>query len=297
MAVIRLIQDLKEAEKLWREISPRRVIFDEWDFRYEFYKYEPKPICFRAAYEINNNHEELIGLMPLVDYAEYGHGFFAEEPCEENRVFTKSGKEAVIKEIYESLSGKIQFYDISGEDEFTKAFPLEDYKYFLPLQDYQSFNDFAQARFSRKKRHSLNTDFHKIIALNPKIIYGRKEDILKLFSLNNNNFSDSYLKSEIETSAWKDLLKLPYQWEIISVEINNEIQAVSLSVLYNNRYFYLINGTNYQVYSGLGKYLNRLNLERALELKADVWDVGLGDCNWKEAWHLDRLPQYEYLNF
>ena len=298
MLDIRVVTELHEAENLWRKISPQRVIFDDWDFRYCFYKDEMQPLSFRAAYEVNGSHEELVGLMPLVEYPEFGYGFFAEEPCEENRVFTKSGHDIVVKKIYESLSGKTQFYDISGEDEYTKSLILEDYKYVLPLIGFKNFNDFVSARLSPKRRHSLGKELAAIENLRPEIVIDDFSDLDNLFKLNIKSFADeSYLSKEEERQPWRELIKMSFNWRLISLRLNGQTVAVSLGVVYGDYYHYLLTGVDFASYPGLGKYLNKISIEEAIKMGAKYFDAGLGDCGWKHLWHFDAQPQYEFVNF
>lgn len=300
MIEIRVVTDLKTAASLWQEISPRRVIFDDWNFRYGFFKYEPYPLCFRAAYEVASGREELVALMPLVEYPEYGHGFISEEPCEENRVFVKAGHEEAIKLLYESSNKteKTQFYDISGEDEYTKSLTLEDYKYVLPLSSFNSFSDFMSIRLSPKRRHSLEKELAAIEALNPEIIDNDFNDLDILFTLNVGSFAgESYLTKEAERKPWRELIKEPFDWHLTSLRIEGKTVAVSLAVLYNGYWHYLLTGVDFKTYPGLGKFLNKINIEKAIEAGAKYFDAGLGDCGWKNLWHFDQIPQYEYLNF
>jgi len=300
MIEIRVVTDLKQAASLWQEISPRRVVFDDWNFRYGFFKLEPYPLCFRAAYEVSGDQKELVGLMPLVDYPEYGHGFIAEEPCEENRVFVKPGYDFVIKELYESLNKKekTQFYDISGEDAYTKSLTLEDYKYVLPLAGFDSFSDFMSTRLSPKRRHSLEKELQAVTDLKPVVVANDFADLDKLFELNVGSFvGESYLIKEEERRPWRDLIKEPFNWQLTSLRINSKTVAVSLAVLYNGYWHYLITGVDFKTYPGLGKYLNMINIEKAIAAGANYFDAGLGDCGWKNLWHFDQIPQYEYLNF
>lgn len=293
---IRVITELKEAERLWRALSPNKVIFDDWDFRYCFYKYKPCPLKFYAAFEKTADGEELVGLMPLQFNAEWGGlEFFAEDPCEDNRVFIKPGHEPVIAMLYKNLKETAKFFDISGEDEFTTSLEIEDYDYALPLQGINNFDDYLKSRLSAKRQRNLRSSIQKAEGLPIKVFINRPQDLDALFALNNKNFSDSYLESEEDRRPWRSLLDLPFHWVIMSLEIDGQVQAVSFSVLYNNIYFYLITGVNFKDFSSLGKYLNRLNIEKALELKADSFDAGLGDCNWKKLWHLDPKPQYEFI--
>lgn len=300
MIEIRVVTDLNQAASLWQEISPRRVIFDDWLFRYGFFKYEPYPLCFRAAYEILDGKEKLVGLMPLVEYPEYGHGFIAEEPCEENRVFIKPGYDFVIKELYESLSKdeKTQFYDISGEDAYTKSLALEDYKYVLPLVGFDNFGDFMSARLSSKRRRSLEKELQAVADLKPVVVSNDFVDLDRLFELNVGSFiGESYLIKEEDRLPWRDLIKEPFNWQLTSLRIGGRTVAVSLAVLYNGYWHYLLTGVDFKTYPGLGKYLNKVNIEMAIAAGANYFDAGLGDCGWKNLWHFDQIPQYEYLNF
>ena len=298
MIEIRVVTELHEAENLWRELSPRRVIFDDWDFRFVFYKYDPQPLSFRAAYEVSDGREELVGLMPLVDYPEFGYGFFAEEPCEENRVFIKSGHDEAVQKIYESLTGKTQFYDISGEDEYTQKLTLEDHKYMLPLAGFKSFADFTEARLSSKRRHSLEKELVAIENLQPEVVMNDFGDLENLFKLNLKSFAEeSYLSKEAEKNPWRELVKAPFNWRLISLRLNGQTVAVSLGVLYNGYYHYLLTGVDFASYPGLGKYLNKTSIEEAIKMGAKYFDAGLGDCGWKHLWHFDKFPQYEFVNF
>ncbi len=295
MISIKEIRDLKTAEALWKALSPRETIFDEWDFRYCFYKYEPLKLCFLAAYEKNNNEEtedKLVGLLPLQKHPRYGFEFFAEDPSEESRPFIKLGYDYIIADLYAAIPGPAKCYDISGEDEFTVKLPLEDYSYILPLRGFNNFDDFLKARLSSKKSQNMRAEFRKVEVVKPEIIYNNFEDLDEIFKLSTAKFSDSYLQSEAERKPWKDLLSLSYNWQIVSLKVAGKIVAASLSVLFNGTYFYLINGTDKNSVPNLGKYLNKVNVERAIELKAEYWNAGLGDCNWKAAWHLDKIPQY-----
>jgi len=328
MIKIKEITDLATAERLWRALSPRKTIFDEWDFRYCFYKYDIHPILFLAAYDSekknstkddkakdkvdgreNDNkkdcHEhdaeegDLIGLLPLQLHPKHGYEFFDEYNCEENRPFIKSGYENIIPDLYQAIPGKAKIYDISGEDEFTTKLEIEDYSYFLPLAGLENFNDFLQKRLSSKRRKSLLKEITEAENNNLEIeifkgSYDEKSlgGLEKLFSFNTGNFgSESYLLKE-DQAPWLDLLKLDFDWRFIVAKISGEIQGVALSILYNNDWHYLITGVNYKDFSGLGKLMVKVAIEAALKEGVSIFDAGLGDCGWKHLWHFDKLPQY-----
>lgn len=296
MMEIREINDLKEAEKLWREISPNKTIFDEWDFRYCFYKYVPHPVCFLAAYEDKN----LIGLLPLQKHPRYGYEFFSEYACEENRPFIKIGYEQIIPELYDAIPGTTKAYDISGDDEFTKALPLEDYIYALPLAGINNFSDFLTARLNAKRRRSLVKEIQEAESYQIEIevitepLASKINALEKLFGFNTNNFKEeSYLLID-DQAPWRDLMALNFDWRLTVCKIAGAVQAVSLSVLHNHTWHYLITGVNFKDFPGLGKFLVKTNMELAIAAGANTFDAGLGDCGWKNLWHFDKISQYNF---
>ncbi len=295
MLSIREVNDLKNAESLWRALSPSKTIFDEWDFRYCFYKYAPLPLKFLAAYE----GEELVGLMPLQIHPKHGFEFFAEDPCEENRPFIKDGYEKIIPDLYKSITGPGKAYDITGDDEFTTKFDLEDYKYVLPLKDIKKFVDFLESRLDSKRRRSLAREIAVVEAYGVKVEIVVREDYLDvlelLFGFNTGNFKEESYLLENDRAPWRDLMSLDYSWRVIALKIKGKIQAVSLSVLYNNEWHYLITGTSFKDFPGLGKLLVKINIEHAIESKAEFFDAGLGDCGWKHLWHFDKISQYLFI--
>ena len=296
MLRIREVTDLKSAELLWRGLSYNQTIFDEWDWRFCFYKYNKLPLCFLAAYE----DEELVGLMPLERHPKHGLEFFAEDPSEESRPFVKSGHENIIPNLYGAIVGPAKPYDITGDDEFTKKLELEDYKYVLPLEGLNNFTDFLNSRLSAKRRNSLSKEIEAVAKNNfeIEIISPDKnkdksiETLDSLFSFNVNNFgAESYLL-EAEQAPWKDLLKLDFDWRLIALNITGQTQAVSFSIKHKGIWHYLITGANFKDYPGLGKYLVKVNIETAINEGANFFDAGLGDCGWKNLWHFDKIPQY-----
>jgi len=294
MIEIKCINDLETARTLWQTLSPQKSLFDDWAFRYCFYKYQPYPLFFYAAFDNEIDPEQPVALLPLQLESTGYFKFFAEEPCEENRVFVKAGYEYLIPQLYQLIDRPARCYDISGEDEFTKSLPLEDYKYVLPLTGMKNFSDYMKICLSLKKQRNWRSDLRKVENQIIEVIYNNQADLKKLFVLNNQNFSDSYLQSNQDQGFWSDLLDL-YNCQIVSVKVGGEVLAVSLSIVFNGIYFYLINGVDSKKVSGLGKYLNKLNIEKAIELSCDYFDAGLGDCNWKKAWHFDPVPQYEFV--
>jgi len=291
---IKCLTTLDEAKRLWNELTPRESIYDLWDFRECFYRHDPHPLRFYTVYEDG----QPVALMPLQDNKDWGGlEFFAEEPTEENRIFFRPGYGALVPRLFEAAAkdGDLKCYDLSGDLEFITALPLEDYKYVLPLDGLKNFDDYLESRLSAKRRRSLRKELTVVEALKPSMEIDNQADLEILFELNVASFAgESYLRTEVERQPFRDLLKSGLVWRIISVVIAGQKQAVSLSILYNDKWYYLLTGVNSRQYPALGKYLNKINMEAAIKAGAAYFDAGLGDCGWKDIWHFDKIPQYEY---
>lgn len=290
MIEIKIISDLEEAKKLWNLLSPEETIYDLWDFRYCFYKYSPIKLCFLAAYD----DEKLVGLLPLQKNPKYGYEYFSEDACEENRPFVKEGYDYIIEQLYEAMPGPGKAYDISGENEFTRRLPIEDYIYVLPLDDIKSFDDYLQKLFSSNSRWHLKKSLKQLDDLGVEVLFDDFSNLENLFIWNIQNFGDdSYLQAP-DQQAWRDLLELPFEKHSVSISIGGEKAAMALVIYYRGIYYYLITGVNRE-FSGAGKYLAKVSIEQAISLKAKLFSAGLGDCNWKIAWHLSPVPQYLFI--
>jgi len=306
MIEIKIISDLEEAKKLWNLLSPEETIYDLWDFRYCFYKYENYRLKFITAYDNN----EAVALLPL-QYSERDEclEYFAEEFMEESRPFVKDGYEYLIADLYSKIDEKTKLFDISENsesDEFTKNLPLEDYKYFLPLINFKSFDDFLNERLNAKRRRSLVKEIREVAEKETSVEIikagdGKNKeeldrDIELLFKFNFGSFAEeSYLLKTSEQDAHRDLLYLNFNWRLAIVSVNGQKEALAFSILHKNTWFYLVTGVNFKSIPGLGKFMVKVNIEEALKNNFKFFDIGLGDCGWKHLWHFDKKIQHVFV--
>ena len=309
MIEIKIVSDLEEAKKLWNLLSPEETIYDLWDFRYCFYKYENCRLEFITAY----NDGTPVAVLPLqYNYKDECYECFAEEFMEESRPFIKKGFEYLIPDLYKEVKPLAKLYDISADsdtDEFTKKFELEDYTYFLPLEKYNDFYDFLNDRLNAKRKRSLIKELKEIEDKKVTMEIFKPENFNKknklndtdslnqltklLFDLNFLSFAkESYLQKINERKAHHDLFSLNLEWRLIILSINGKREAISFSILYKNVWYYLITGVNFKNYPGLGKYLVKINIEEAIKEGLKIYDCGLGDCGWKHLWHFNKKEQY-----
>lgn len=295
MIDIKLISDLDKAREVWEKLSPKETLYDLWEVRYCFYKNDPKPLYFYVAYD----GDEPVALLPL----EYNKKknfleFLTESFIEGNRPFFKTGYEYLLPELFQiDFPHPVRIYDLTGEDEFISALPLEDYVYYIDVSTFKNFDDYllqafpnGKKRYNFKRLFSLLEKEHQV-----KVIYDDFSGLEALMDLNVKNFGkESYLNTKKERQPFFDLLELPLDWKMIAIEVDGVKLAYSLSVIYNRVYYYLIVGSDVSSVKEVFKYLTKINMEIAIKNKLKIFDCSLGDCNWKHYWHLTLRPQYKF---
>lgn len=295
MIEIKLIQDLAGAKDVWNKLSKNETLYDRFDVRYCFYQNAPVPLYFYTAYD----GEEPVALLPLQYNAKDNYlEFLAEAFIEGNHPFFKPGYEYLLPELFKiDFPHPVQIYDLDGEDKFILDLPLEDYVYYLDLAGIKSFDDYLLRAFPNgRKRYNFKRLFNLLEKEHTlKIIQDDFAGLEALMDLNVKNFgSESYLNTKAERQAFFNLLKLPLAWKMMALEVDGQKLAYSLSVIYNQVYYYLIVGSDISEVKDAFKYLTKVNMETAIKNNCQIFDCSLGDCNWKQYWHLSKKPQYKF---
>jgi CelD/BcsL family acetyltransferase involved in cellulose biosynthesis len=297
MIKIECVNDITEAERLWRLLSPEESIYDLWDLRYCFYKNDVQPLFFYTAYDDG----EPVGLLPLqqnLNTEVECYEFFAENFTESNRPFVKAGYEYLIPQLFAAAPVVTKIYDILGVDDFTRTLPIEDYVYRMDISEMHAFDDYLATKFANAKKRSNFKRMFTILERDHevKVIHNNFSDLELLMDLNVKHFGEeSYLRTDKERQPFRDLLNLPLDLQMITIEVDGEKLAASLSIVHKDIYFYLIIGSDISKIDNAFKYLTKANLELALEKKLRMFNCALGACNWKDYWHLDKQPQYEFI--
>lgn len=283
-----VITGIKEAENVWKKMSSNSNIYEDWDFRYCFYKYFSHPLHFLVGIE----NGEIIGLLPLQyneekKYLEFFGGTFMED----NRVFMKEGYEKYIPKFYTAIDKPARLEDVVEVDDFTKALDVLEYKYVADLSGLVSIDDYLKKHFKAKSRNKLRNKIKEIELMKPEIILNRFEDIDTMIELNKKAFGEeSTFHKPFRREIFGDLLKLNFEHHFLSFVINGKTEAVTMSMKYKDTFININSGVNKQDISNLGTYTIYKKLEKAISLKTKLFDAGIEDLGWKELWHLEKVP-------
>jgi hypothetical protein len=295
-------QDIDTARMLWEALSPYREIDDEWDFRYTFFKYLHYNIYFIAGFD----GSKLIGLLPLQYNASYGlkppyaprmdgfFEFFGGDDTDNNDVFLLPGYERYRIEFFRQINRQAVLAPLSASyGNFPQVKPYAT-KYILPLSDYTSYEDFLADRMDSKKRGALRRQIRNLYRdYRIQVIENNPSDLELLFDLSKKRFGpESSFHWEYRQKIYYDLAKL-FESVTLSIVVDGVMQAAALGIVYNGTYLDMNAVANPEI-ANLGKLLTFIQINKAIERKANIFDAGKGDSGWKEQFHLEHIPQYRF---
>ncbi len=303
----KIITDVQEAKNIWDLFSPLQTIDDEWDFRYTFNKYLNFPLHFIVGFE----NDSPVGLLPLqlntnkgISQKKFGVKepfleFFGGIDTDNNKIFLLPGYEYLLPQFLKQIQSTAILAPLA--DQYTlgqqTAIHYTD-KFVLGLESIRDFEMFLQTKFDGKSRQRLKNrinHFNKNYKI--EIKQGTETDLELLFELSKDRFGeDSSFNMKHRRNILRDLRQL-YEIDLFVIYINGVPKAVSFGMLYNKTYDGINIGYDYDI-RDLGKLVFVTQIQRALELGCNVYDVGKNANGWKEHFHLNKIPQYKLaINF
>ena len=285
-------------KKIWSELSSQNSLYDEWDFRYCFYKQHNFPLHFVVGY----HESKPIGLLPLQfnttkNYLE----FFGGNYMDENKVFITSGWEEYISDFYGSVNKKACFDNLLGNHEFIRNKKISSYIYFLTVDNIKKYEENDERFFVGSSRHrkQLKKEITNISKNNIKISKNYFPDIELLFDFKIKQFGkESGFSNQNERREFINLLKLNYNFNIITFSINEKKIGISIALLYKEKYMFLEMASDFNEYPNIGKFIIIKNITSAKNLNAKIIDVSKSNGpSWKDRWNFEKIPQYHFKNY
>lgn len=291
MFFIRVISDSDEARNVWSLLSPKSNIYEDWDFRYTFYKYFNYPLRFI----VGEAEGQIVGVLPLQENTDRGYlEFFGGSFMEDNHVLIRPGYEKHIPEFYGAISQRAQLEDIVRDNEYL---PLEfmENKYIIDLQGLNSLEDYLSRTFSSKTRGKFRKLKREAEELCSAVVENNYADIATLIALNRKSFgAESSFNSPRRCQGYHDLARSKAEVIMFSAQVGSKKECVSFDVKYGDIYVAMNTGTNKSDFEDLGSFLLLKKIEKAISLKCRVFDAGVGDLGWKESWHLTGVAEYKF---
>ena len=300
---VEVVTEMDFCHKLWDEFSPRKSIFDLWEFRYAFwrgYQYVP-------YFMVLKNGKNL-GLLPLW-YEEDQKKFFwfGSYWHEDNKFFVRDPmfiplllSICPVPTILNSLDLETAIY----AKEFI-VFDRDCPKYVLNLEKFNTLANYL-AFFDKKTRYNLKRDRRIIESQKPEIVIDNFTDFNHLVKLSRGRF-----KQKGELSSWEDprriatfeeIIKIgkknkPFRARMITVKIGDKIAGVDLIALYNGCYTPLVCGYDVVNFPGIGNFMNLVEIEDALNFGMKRLDFLQSNFGHKDSWKerlFEEIPLFKY---
>ncbi len=292
---IRCIRDVRRLEKMWNALCTPKTVWDLWEIRKAFldvYKYK---VLFVEA----RKGKKTIGGLPLwfskeAKKYEWISGWYAEE----SGPFTTN--KSLVKKMIAKVDGPMSLECMDGKT--ARLFPgklVRDFDHFgLSLKTVGYSWDKYLATLKTKKRQNIKRDVRSIIAKIPVVRYDNPADLKHLFRLNRMQmrrkvkmYNDESL-SVFETDkkmgrAFLEMWKRSggrYRARIITVLVGGKVVGCDFNLIYKKKYVTVLGGSNVKAVSGIGNFMNYLDIQDAINEKMEYIDFMMENHYWKEDW-------------
>jgi len=291
--IVKTETDIEKCRQLWEKFSPKKSLFQLWEFRYSWYQgWGFKPFFYTIYLG-----KEPVAVLPLwFNEIEKKYQWFGGTWPEDNCFFVTNSDFvlALLK-----IAPKPIFLNAINED--NDLLPLKGVyfeqdtpKYIISVSSYQSLDEFL-ATLKKKNRHHLRyyeNHFSEIVT-KVELVEGdesRNLPLLKKLSIfdferkEDGDFSEYRKGQRIKT--FEMIYKNQGVYKIISlyIWIGDYLAAYDILGLYKNNLYLLTGAADLKRFPGLGVYLTALELKKAWEWKVGMIDCMQEDYNWKHKY-------------
>lgn len=282
----KICHNINECHLLWEKFSPKKRLFDIWDYRACFFDKSEHEPYFIVGYNANG----VEGFIPLVlvkgkDRYNYFGGWFT---AERNSFYIKD-KTKLVKFLEQCPNSTI----LEGLDPVEGGyydFPNDEYTHYLDLSRYNYNLGEYISSLDKKRQKNLRYELKNIPEY--KVYSNRVKDFKRLVELNVKKYEeDSKLCDKTIAAGIYKFIKLALKkgiLDMISVEIGNKVEAVDVCTFFNGRYYALFGSSNYQKIPNLGKLMTVLDIKSAIAKKAKFIEFGATADHWKRRWEFDK---------
>jgi len=295
---LKVHSDIEECNLLWEKFSPKKSLFDLWDFRYAWhqgYNYMP---YFYTLYD----GKEPLGVLPLY-YSKCNkrYEWFGTNWMEDCSFFVKDDKLVelflfiapypihlnAIPQKYLDKMGR--FGKVTNDDPKNEK---EVYKY--------STIDELLLSFNKKHRYNLRSSFIKIQDMSPRVIetIGNNPQLMEvLIKMNIDQFNTGILEDESDlvlperADTYRNIVKNSgvYKTKFIQIYIQNYLAAIDFVILYKDTYYSIKGGNDVRRFDGIGNYIIYYEFEDIIRNKFSKINSLQIDYGWKHRF-FDQKP-------
>lgn len=290
--VIRSENNLEKCRKLWETFSPGKDVWDDWNLMFAFHDQDNHQLNF-LVHEASDRTPD--GLVPLVHDTKRQRFTLMGGSYPDGRILWIRNED--FPEFFESFPAQTVFFDLGQswvsdllqlQPQLEANFAEQDLRYYLlPSEFDYDFHNHIQA-FASDKRQKFLYDLRHIRKREPVLHWGQQNEAELFIELVNRNFgADSdYADADNANELRRviDELEKSGRLKTLTIEVDGEKQACSLSLLHGKKMIALYAASNNDI-NNLGKLLNFEAIQEGCRLQVEEISFMTG-MQWKANWKM-----------
>lgn len=300
---LKVHSDSEQCYRLWNKFSPRKTLFDLWDYRYAWQKAYGYKMFFYTLYE----GRRALGTLPLWynekdqryewlgGYWMEGNNFFVEDEKLIDLLLTVAPTPLTLM----SIEKGSEFDLLHSSDHFKSE---EDPKFTKHLENIHSMDSYMRF-LTKKHRYNMKSDYNRIMRQNPQIEMISDDDVYhmnEIIELNKKRFDGVHKGMSVfvdlrEEEAFRQTIRNSglFTCKYIKVRIDGHLAASDLILEYNDIYYQMTGANDVMNYSGIGIFMVYLEMQDAIQNNFKTVDCLQEDHTWKHR-YFDSREMFEF---
>jgi len=292
---------IDECFYLWEKFSPKKTLFDLWDFSYSWSEGLGNKPYFYTLYE----GKKPLGMLPLsFDHEDkrfewFGcewlenHSFFVEDEKCIDLLLTIAPSPLFLNSIalYKGIHQLAKFGEISQDP---------DDRNIKDISNISSMGELL-ATFKKKSRYNLKYDYRRLESAGVKIEMIETRNLAnfeELMEMNKRRFNGidkdvSYV--EKFQGAFRRIIKnaSQYKFKYIKVSSQNKTASIDMVMTYKDVYYPLTGSNNVEEFNGIGNFMTYIEFDDAINKGFKLVDILQEDHGWKHRF-FDKIPLFVF---
>ncbi len=296
--------DIEQCYRLWEMFTPKRTIFDLWEFRYAWYEAFRYELSFYTVYE----GKKALGILPLwynekIKKYEWFGGYWMES---QNFFVTD---EKFIDVLIALIPNPVQLQSLEQFDGIDKLQIFgtlnkdPDPKFTKSLRGISSIDELL-ATYKKKERQHMRADYNRIMAYDPRVTESDGTDFAVFDEMirmnhtrwNGKNRGLSTFFDVREQQAFRYFIRSNgnYSSKYIKTKIQNRTASIDLIFTYKDIYYQFCGSNDVGRFNGIGNFMVYMELEDAIRKGFKMVDCLQEDHSWKhQFFDLQELYFFE----
>ena len=298
---LKVHSEIEECFYLWEKFSPKKTLFDLWDFCYAWSEGLNSKLYFYTLYE----GKKPLGVLPLSYYdgdkrfewfgCEWleNHSFFVEDENIIDLLLTVAPSPLYLNSI------AIQ-KDIEKLAQYGKLSNDPDERNIKDISNFSSLDELL-VTMKKKHRYNLKYDYKRLIKTGVKIEMIKTKDLTlfeEMTEMNKERFDgvekdESYVDKFKE--AFRQIIKKANQYDFKYIKVSSPMKTASIDMVftYNDIYYPATGSNNIVDFNGIGNFMTYIEFEDAINNRFKLVDILQEDHGWKHR-YFDKIPLFVF---